>query len=226
MMTEEQEQYKLVYDAYQKAQWIQGGCKNSVDYAYVEEGKKLIILFQASSGKMDWFCNLFFFPRRVTPYKNMPYPFKVHSGFWKQFDSVRDKILDDVKKKLTGDITEVIIYGWSLGGRLAMFCKEMLTFNFPSFPISCITIGAPRGFCKTEHWEDIKSRFDNCTRYQNGSDIATVSPFKCLGGSTPFTHEVEKTHVGDKFRVFKVVKTGKYHQQDAYYLSIMGAEPK
>lgn len=218
------ELFKKLYSAFDNAQWINGGTKGKVNYSVQADGKDIIILFQQSNHPFDWLCNLFFFPKKVVPYKNMDTEFKVHKGFWIQFDSIRDDILTKVTELLSEDTENIYIYGWSLGGRLAMFCKEMLAYNYNNLnrwgKITCITIGSPRGFCKTKDWDHIKERFDNCIRYTNGSDIVTRLPFKWLGLLTPFTHEVSQTHVGDNFNWFKVCKTGTDHLNTEYYHNI------
>ncbi len=206
--------------------WVNEGVNKKVGY-FIEKDSdnNLIILFQGTDGAFDWLCNLVFIPRTVVPYKNMPYEFKVHSGFWGQFTSIRDKLLEIVKSEVDKGVNNIYIYGWSLGGRLAMFCKEMVAFNFPKVTSHCITAGAPRGFIKTKYWENIKDRFDNTTRYVNGSDLVPVVPFKIFGGSSGnFTHEVTKTQVGEKFNKFKTVEALKYHVHSEYHKKINTAE--
>ncbi len=218
------EQFNNYYFHFNNTEWKD---VDGVDYSieYEENTKEVYILFQDSREKSDWLSNLLFFPKKVTPYKDMEYPYKVHRGFWGQFDKVRDSILEEVKLLVTNKTVEVInIYGWSLGGILATYCKEMLEYHKVHNTIYCMTIGSPRGYCKTKHWNDIKSRFTNTVRFTNGQDWVTKLPFKWMGLFTPFTHIIEDIHVGEKFNIFKVYKSGKDHQQERYKENIIKKE--
>ncbi len=195
--------------------------KQKAQYKIIFEHNAVYILFQETEGLSDWLKNLFFFAKRVVPYKDMQYPFKVHGGFWEQFNSVRDEILVAVQDYVQNEGAEhIYIYGWSLGGALATLCHEMMSFNFTIKP-QAITIGAPRVFCKTEYWNNISSRFEKYRRYRNESDVVSVVPFKFLGLSTPFNHVSPVTQVGREFKWYKVFATGTWHLDIEYYNNII-----
>lgn len=51
---------------------------DSVNYAFVEDGKTLYVYFQGSNSITDWVRNFFF---KKKPYKDMECVFRVHAGF-------------------------------------------------------------------------------------------------------------------------------------------------
>lgn len=91
----------------------------------------LIISFRGSQQVPDWF-NDFDAWHKVIPYGNYNSKIKVHRGFLRCYKSVRDQILDYVKKH-ESKIGKIYVTGHSLGGALATLCSVDLHYNFDIF---------------------------------------------------------------------------------------------
>lgn len=121
-----------------------------------EEGEYKIIAFRGSTSLKDWTID-FQITRDSVDYLNNT---KVHKGFLKQYNAVRNKIKEFIK-----DGTKIITTGHSLGGALATICALDIAINNESEEclVACVTFGSPRcgdsEFCKLfKRYVDISHR--------------------------------------------------------------------
>jgi hypothetical protein len=68
-----------------------------------------------------------------------PINIKVHSGFLRQYQSVRNEIIDKVK-----DCKKILIASHSLGAANATIMSLDLAYNYPNIDVENITFGSPR----------------------------------------------------------------------------------
>ena len=169
-------------------------------------GETLILSFQGSGSKLDWFQNFNFW---VKPYHNMDKIFMVHSGFLKKYKSVRDEIIKLVCN--SEDTIKIIeVYGFSQGAALATLCVEDMEYMFPEKSVSGIVYGSPRvvSFFGAKEFD---SRI-NLLRVEAGNDAVTkLPPFLLF-----YKHVGTKLHIGEKKKRWKFsIKqhTGQYYKE-------------
>ena len=96
---------------------------------------EVTIVFRGTSSMKDWRYD-FEILRRCVPWLGNTF---VHSGFLKQYNSVRSKL-----HLLCSDAKKVIVCGHSLGGALATICSLDMKLNKQIKHVSCLTLGSPR----------------------------------------------------------------------------------
>ena len=99
--------------------------ENSGDFAIVNRGNEMFLLFQCSNGLEDW-KNNFDFP--AVPYKDMGERWFCHKGFLKVWKSIEPHISDYVKSSRAQKITVV---GYSHGAAIATLAHEYVWFLRP-----------------------------------------------------------------------------------------------
>lgn len=205
---------KQIAELFSKVEWETVG--KDTQYCIVETEEETVILFLGSNSKRDWLTNLTF-PKK--PYKRMEVPFTVHRGYLKEWKLIRNVFTDYFWKQLEVGtaLKPIIISGHSYGGAIATLCKEQLWHDLPFMreDIRLVTFGAPMvvGFW---NFRKVKHCWKNSTLYRNGSDAVTVVPSALLG----FRHVHKLTKIGDKFRLWKMFKTGTYHLIEEYIRSM------
>jgi len=118
------------------------------------------ITFRGSDGTADWIDNFRFCKtpvnaikenKKVVPYEGISEKIKVHSGFVKQYKSVRKDILDNVRVKRRAGFKKFIITGHSLGGALATICSLDIQYNIPDIEVVCLPFASPK--VGNKHWK-------------------------------------------------------------------------
>lgn len=99
----------------------------------------LYICFRGTSSLQDWKINL---DSRLIEYKKNNNKFKIHNGFYTQYNSVKNNIMPFIMKNNT--YNNIVICGHSLGGALATICSFDLCDNIYNSNITCVTFGSPR----------------------------------------------------------------------------------
>ena len=100
-------------------------------------GSVVTIVFRGTNSLTDWKYDLQIL-RRCTGYLGNTF---VHTGFLKQYESVRDRL----HQYMNPDVKHVICTGASLGGALSTICALDMKLTFPFLEkASCITFGSPR----------------------------------------------------------------------------------
>lgn len=190
--------------------WVTGG--EDTQY-YIEKNnrtREVTVAFLGSNSKVDWKANFSFLKK---PYKNMEVKFRVHGGFLKRWQAVRDEVMNKIEELNPSCIT---ITGHSYGGAMALFCAEDCWFRFIKSregqdnslkgKIHCFTFGAPRilGFM---NYKKIKERWEGTIELWNGSDLVTcVPPLWLL-----YRHPVRRTHIGDKYHWYMLFRPDIFH---------------
>ena len=170
-----------------------------------QEEKTIFVLFEKSNGKKDWFHNFLFFPIPVKPFKRMENPWFIHWGFKRVYHYFRDDMLKKVDEK-TKEFPnfKIIVAGYSHGGALAQIAIEDIKFNLGK-PSKLITFGSPKPFFGKSTLEKVKKIVgSNLKIFENGSDIVPCLP-------PLFYYSLGKNHIGEKFSIWNIFKTGKYH---------------
>lgn len=152
---------KALFDFVNNRQYVH--TENGLDYWMHREGNRLYVTFQSSNGKGDWKDNFDFFPKKAEPFENVI----VHQGFWRQYQGIRNKFLDEL---YTG-VTAVFISGYSLGGAIAQLalydCLWHVSRDKLPLQVSAVGFNSPRVFVKgqslrahTYTFQDIVHRGD------------------------------------------------------------------
>lgn len=130
----------------------------------------LYIVFRGTSSSKDILIDLKFnFKKILNPYV------KVHSGFYKQYFSIYDKLYDYI----TDDITTINILGHSLGGGVATIASALIAnyflINKNKKEVNCYVFGCPRvGDKKFKQF--FKDYVDNHYNYCFYNDIIGMFP--------------------------------------------------
>ena len=206
------------------------------DYCVEVEGDTIYLLFECSDDGEDWVKNFDFIPDpykdrqntpRLTlfksilkavfeyfnlpikPYKDMLKKWRVHGGFLKAWDDIRDDIEGDVAEILAIDHTEIkkiVCVGYSHGAALAVLATEDMEYLYGNaLEVSGYGFGTPRvlwGIVPTE----VKHRLRTFTSVRNIPDIVTHVPPMLFGFRNAGT-------------LVKVGKKGKYNPIKAHYPS-------
>ena len=206
------------------------------DYAIEVEGDTIYLLFECSDGGEDWVKNFYFIPdpykdREYTPklalckgivklvleyfniptapYKDMLKKWRVHGGFRKAWDDVRDDIEGQVAEILAiyhTEIKKIVCVGYSHGAALAVLCTEDMEYLYgDAYEVSGYGFGTPRVL-----WgivpKEVKHRLRNFTSVRNIPDIVTHVPPMVFG-------------FRNAGKLVKVGKKGKYNPIKAHYPS-------
>ena len=141
---------------------------DSVNYAFLEEGKTLFVFFQGSNSITDWVEN-FLFAKRL--YKE----FKVHRGFYMAYSQARDMLLDKI---YNNHYEEVIVVGYSHGGALCQLYLEDLVYHFPELKVKGFAFESPRAVkCSKKY----KERWKDLLVIRTNQDLVTHCPPKIFG---------------------------------------------
>ena len=154
---------------------------DSVNYAFLEEGRALTIFFQGSNSITDWVRNFFF--KRV-PYKDIDVSFKAHAGFVAAWKEVQDIIVAKVTERLEYGAWEykwqsITIVGYSHGGALAGLCHECVWYWRPDLRESGLSgfgFEAPRFYGGWAVKPALRERWEKFTVVRTNSDIVTHCP--------------------------------------------------
>jgi predicted lipase len=125
---------------------------NSLDGTFIEDKKtdcqafvvlkdnEIIITGQGTTTMKDWMIDFQIWRRRIWYLDNT----LVHSGFIKQYESVREQIHAEIMKHLsTNTITKIICTGHSLFGAISTIIALDCAIKY-SVQVSCVTFGSPR----------------------------------------------------------------------------------
>lgn len=134
---------------WKKGFWVKSG--EDVDYFIGKLNHRIIILFQGTESFKDLLIDVMVVPTKYEkPYNGQNW--RVHSGFYKAWNSVRSEILNKIfynDNKLYEDGDTFLISGHSLGGAIATLCAEDVGYHAERdmggrAPIQLVTFGAPR----------------------------------------------------------------------------------
>lgn len=153
---------------------------DDVQYRIEANGKLGRLFFQCSRSDADWKNNLNF---PALPYKRMSEKWYVHGGFLKAWKSCRDSIAQKVEHF---DVLE--IYGYSIGGAMAVLAHEDFVFSNGILP-NTVTFGCPNVL-----WGKTINRFDNVLNYRVRGDIVGMLPPTWLGYHVPGTTKMMGPH--------------------------------
>ena len=106
---------------------------------------KLITWFRGTESKRDVLVDLNFF-RTKFYMPNVTNNVYVHKGFYNQFNSVFNKLDNNITNYMLENNTnkELIFIGHSLGGALATLGSCYYANKYPNIKTSCVTFGSPR----------------------------------------------------------------------------------
>ena len=97
---------------------------------------------------------------------------QVHQGFSEAYQSVRESVIEAVKKT---PHKRVICTGHSLGGALAVLCALDIQCNVPGKTVSCYTYGAPK-VGNNKFATTCQKQIPEMFRFVNGADIVPSIP--------------------------------------------------
>ncbi len=158
--------------------------ENDVSFDASVRSGQLVIFFEPSNGKVDWFNNLDF---AAVPYRNGQ---SCHSGFLRVFESALPYLMPFF---LDSAVKEALIVGYSHGAALALFCHDSLLTLRPDLKGSCLTLayGMPR-VLRGKIVPSLAAHLDGFVRVTNVGDIVTHLPPAALG----FRHVGRELRIG------------------------------
>ncbi len=192
-------QVAFIIDRYVK---VRGGDKHApdvIDYieiineevAILKNGDQLIFMVIGSNDFFDWVFN-FMFRKRIVPYNGNNKKLKVHNGFYKAYQLIREKTHMYIKHK---DIKSVVVHGHSHGAGIATLMAVDIQYNFPEIDLGCVLTGSPRVGNKIFKGSYDK-RVPNTMLFRYANDPIARLPFKFMGYS----------HVSKEIAIDKVKK--------------------
>lgn len=157
-------------------------------------------------------------------------PMRVHRGFLRHLDTVRDQILADIDQCLdeNADECQLEFSGHSMGGSIAMLAFAVARDRYPNSEALrtavCHTFGTPctgnRAFLESIKDQTVMVRhpYDLVPRARLHDDLwqldgLTLDPIKAGNGDCPSTASVD-------FRKFAPKRLLYYHSTDCYYKTI------
>lgn len=153
------------------------------------KGDDIIVSGQGTTTFTDWYHDFQIWRTKVEYLDNT----LVHSGFIKQYDSVRTRIhLEIVKLMQEKDYKRIICTGHSLFGAIATIAALDCAIRY-DIPVSCITFGSPRVGSKkfSKLFSKLVTTSFRCVRHK---DPITFSPlpgrFKHVRGGIHFGKEL------------------------------------
>ena len=153
------------------------------------KGDDIIISGQGTTTFTDWYHDFQIWRTKVDYLDNI----LVHSGFIKQYDSVRTRIhLEIVKLMQEKEYKRIICTGHSLFGAIATIAALDCAIEY-DIPVSCVTFGSPRvGSRKfSKLFSKLVTTSFRCVRHK---DPITFSPlpgrFKHVRGGIHFGKEL------------------------------------
>lgn len=138
------------------------------DYKFIEDDDTLYIFFKGSDSDYDWKMN-FWFTEKV--YKM----FRVHKGFYKEYNDVRNIILDKCYSK---NYKKIIVIGYSLGGALTQLALEDIEYHFPELDVKAYAFESPRCLKVPKKY---KGLWKNLTRIETNWDLVCHCPPRLFG---------------------------------------------
>lgn len=168
----------------------------------VPNEKRIYLLFEETTSKIDWKTNLNF-PCKI--YKNQEGKFLVHRGYAKAWKSCNDEIMEEfiTACNLAEDFSPFII-GWSYGGAMTLLAAEDFYYRTKR-RANVITFGAPKILYFNKTKKHFKNSIGRIKQYAQVNDFVTwCVPF-------PFVHHINKVKCGDKFSLKKIFKTEYNH---------------
>jgi predicted lipase len=132
--------------------------------------KKLYIVFRGTQNERDMLTDIEFLQHTT---KIDGKECKIHSGFFKAYESVKSQI-DSIPFK-EYDQYEIIICGHSLGGALATICGAYLPVEMVDHPIEVVTFGSPR-VGNDKFGKIFMSKVSAYYRFVHNNDIVPTMP--------------------------------------------------
>ena len=161
---------KLCKDAYNERipEFIYVNEKKTDTQLHIKQiNEKLIIVFRGTTSVKDWRYDLEILRSSVDFLENT----FVHSGFLRQYKSVRSVIHSQINKK----VKKVICCGHSLGSALATICALDIKLRYPDINVGYLGCGGPRvggpRFVKL-----FNSKIDASYRFVANKDPITFTP--------------------------------------------------
>ncbi|MBR5932387.1 MAG: hypothetical protein IK002_00215 [Treponema sp.] len=197
------EPWELWKEIYFSEYTVSGDCVDWTVKVYDDE-KTVRLLFQGSNDKHDWINN-FNFP--VKPYKKQENTLWVAGGWANAYTSCNEIIMEkfiETINKYSDKNYSTEICGYSYGGALALLAAEDLCFR-TKIKAHVTTFGAPKPLFGKKTFNYVKSCVLSAKQYANVNDfIPYLVPFYGY-------RMLNKIKVGDKFCIFKLFHTNKYH---------------
>lgn len=182
------------------------------DVVAVDNNGQLIFLVLGSNDIMDWIYN-FMYRFKVVPYNRDKKDIKVHKGFYKSYQLVREAIHEYVEEN---GVKSVIVMGQSHGAAVATLMALDVQYNFPKTVVGCMTTGSPRVGNKS-FVESYNKRVPNTLRFRIGNDPVTTLPFKFMG----FSHVSSEIRIGKGTKcIFLRIKDHMLADKEALFNSL------
>ena len=185
--------------------------------AYIfRDGNTIYVTGQGTTTIRDWSID-FQIWRTSTKYLDNT---RVHAGFVKAYDSVRERVLSEVQKLVTLDCSHIICTGHSLFGAIATIASVDIALKY-DIPVSCVTFGSPRVGSKafTKLFSSVIATSFRCV-YKKDPVTFTPLPirFKHVHGKVLFSNNASTFEAADATCGCIGCRV-KHHNMESYELS-------
>lgn len=191
---------KYEYVKSKKEIYFLKGDKTASQALYVKEGNATFIAFRGSSDILTFKDALSLYPIKT----DVGY---IHSGFYNQYLSLKDKILTILEKD---DSSEIFFVGHSMGGSVAIISATFLKEFIKNKKIKCYTYGSPCTGDK-EFIDNAQSSIDELLSIELKTDIVPYLPM------IPFFKKPSNTLILDKDISLNAVNILSEHSCKEYY---------
>ncbi len=177
---------------------------------YDSKKEILHIVFRGSDSRVDWKQNFRFM---TVAYGNKKSKIRIHKGFYKKYQSVRDLIHALLQYYLEKYMpAKIFVTGHSLGAALAQLCAVDIQYNFQknsAFDLVCYAFGSPR-LGNRYFVKSFLKRIVNFRSFRNGCDIVTYIPFLFGYRETGKLTQIGKRQI---FQCIKDHEPGRYLEE-------------
>jgi hypothetical protein len=173
---------EVKYPLLNKIHWINN--KSSDTQGVIMEdapNKKLYIAFRGTESEKDMLTDAKCFQKTVVIFGS---ECKVHDGFWKAYDSVKNEVNSIINNSKYNDY-EIITCGHSLGGALAILCAINTPINCK---VKTVAYGSPL-VGDSKFVKVFNNRKIECIRLIHGNDVVPMVP------------NINYKHCGEQIRV-------------------------
>lgn len=132
----------------------------------------IVVAFRGTSSWTDWTYNL-----DVRMVDSGTCRGRVHSGFKRQWLSVRKQIVDLLDMYEPAEYDDIVVCGHSLGSGVGSICANEIADYFPDHSVHLITFGAPR-YGDNAFVEASIVKLKDVARYVNGHDPIPFIPLR------------------------------------------------
>ncbi len=170
---------------------------------WVDDKEEVVrLIFEESSGKVDWKNNLKF---PVKLYKKQKSCLKVAKGWGDAYKSCNDEIMAKfIAEVFSHEDYKIEICGWSYGGAMSLLAAEDFHYR-TTYKANVITFGAPKPLWGKKTQNYVRSCVNEVKQYTHVNDCVPLMP------PLPGYKRLVTNKIGGKTDFFKLFAPDVYH---------------